>query len=189
MTIGDKVFFRNVTCPWWICFTFDNPVRRMLHDPEKILHGLVKPGQAALDIGCGMGFFSIPLARMVGKEGKVTCVDLQDQMLAAARRRAEKAGLNNLVYHRCTTASLGLTEQADFALTFWMVHEVPDKQRLFGEIRAALRPGGRLLFVEPQVHVTRKAFESSVSVALATGFQIEARPDVPISMAALLKAQ
>jgi ubiquinone/menaquinone biosynthesis C-methylase UbiE len=76
MTIADKILFRNVTCPWWVCFTFDNPLRRVLQNPQKILSGLVNQGQTALDIGCGMGYFSIPLAQLVGSSGNVVCVDL-----------------------------------------------------------------------------------------------------------------
>jgi len=186
MTITDKVLFRNVTCPWWLCFTFDNPFRRLLQNPRKILKGMAGPGQTVLDIGCGMGYFSIPLAQIVGSSGAVTCVDLQQQMLDAARRRAERAGLANIKFHRCTTDSLGLTEQADFALTFWMVHEVPDKQRLLREIKDSLKPGGRLLLVEPQLHVSQKDFDATVSTALSAGFQIVERPRVPISMAILL---
>jgi ubiquinone/menaquinone biosynthesis C-methylase UbiE len=187
MTISDKVLFRNVTCPWWLCFTFDNPLRRLIQDPQKILAGRVKPGQTVFDIGCGMGYFSIPLAQIVGSNGTVTCVDLQEQMLEAARRRAEKAGLHNMKYHCCTSGSLGLQEQADFALSFWMVHEVPDKQRLLREIKEALKPEGQFLLVEPQFHVSRKDFDATVSIAVATGFQIASQPRVPISMAVLLR--
>ncbi len=53
-------------CPWWLCPTFDNPLRRLIHNPDRILAGLVRPGEIALDLGCGMGYFSIPLARLVG---------------------------------------------------------------------------------------------------------------------------
>jgi ubiquinone/menaquinone biosynthesis C-methylase UbiE len=186
MTITDKVLFRNVTCPWWLCFAFDNPLRRLLQNPQKILQRMVNQRQTVLDIGCGMGYFSIPLAQLVGSSGRVICVDLQQQMLEAARRRAERSGLSNITYQRCTRDSLGLTEQTDFALTFWMVHEVSDKQRLLWEIKGALKPGGRFLLVEPQLHVSRKDFDATVAIALSTGFQIVEMPRVPISMAVLL---
>lgn len=188
MTITDKVLFRNATCPWWLCFTFDNALRRVLQNPQKILSGLVEQGQTVYDIGCGMGYFSIPLAQLVGNSGSVICIDLQEQMLEAARRRAGRAGVSGIIkYHRCTPESLGLSVQADFALTFWMVHEVPDKHRFFREIKKALKPQGQLLLVEPRLHVTRQAFNATVSIALAEGFQIHREPRVPLSMALILK--
>ena len=95
-------------CPWWLCPTFDNPLRRLIHNPDRILAGLVRPGETALDLGCGMGYFSIPLARLVGPEGKVICVDLQEQMLAGVRRRAERAGVADRIrLHRAGTDGLG----------------------------------------------------------------------------------
>ena len=77
-------------CPWWLCPTFDNPLRRLIHNPDRILAGLVQPGETALDIGCGIGYFAIPLARLVGPEGSVICVDLQEQMVAGVRRRERR---------------------------------------------------------------------------------------------------
>ncbi len=68
-------------CPWWYAYTFDNPLRHLFHKPERMLAGYVKPGMTVMDIGCGMGFFSIGMARMVGEEGAVISVDLQQQML------------------------------------------------------------------------------------------------------------
>jgi cyclopropane fatty-acyl-phospholipid synthase-like methyltransferase len=52
-------------------FTLDeNPIRRLLHNPEKILGPYVKPGMTVMDVGCGMGFCSIAMAKMVGEDGK-----------------------------------------------------------------------------------------------------------------------
>ena len=80
-------------CPWWsVPFTIDPPFRRLVHDPQKIVGPYVKPGMTVMDVGCGVGWFSIPMARMVGDQGKVIAVDLQPQMLDMLRRRAEKAG-------------------------------------------------------------------------------------------------
>lgn len=189
MKLVDKVLLRERhTCPWWLCFIFDNPLRRLIQDPVLILRGLVQPGQAVLDIGCGMGYFSLPLARLVGKDGTVICVDMQAEMLEATRRKAAKAGLDSIMrFQRCSEYSLGLTTAADFALAFWMVHEVGDQHKFLGEIKESLNPAGTLLIAEPKLHVARADFNKTVSTALHAGFVIAAKPAVPMSMAVLLR--
>ena len=113
-----------------------------------------------------MGYFSIPLAKMVGPQGKVICVDVQQQMLDGLRRRAAQAGvLSQVTLHRCEPARLGLAEPADFVLAFWMLHEVPDQTAFLAEIAAHLKPNGRLLIVEPRGHVSGAAFHKSVEIA------------------------
>ena len=77
-------------CPWWLCFTFDNPLRRLIHNPDRLLRSWIAPGQTAIDIGCGMGYFTLPMARLVGNSGRVIAVDLQAQMLDRLQRRAER---------------------------------------------------------------------------------------------------
>ena len=68
-------------CPWWLCYSFDNPLRRLIHNPQRILSPYIKQGMTVLDAGCGMGYFSIGMAKMVGDSGKVIAVDLQQKML------------------------------------------------------------------------------------------------------------
>ena len=58
-------------CPNWLIGAFDNPLRRLIQNPDRIVSGRVGPGQTAADIGCGIGYFTIPLARLVGSQGKV----------------------------------------------------------------------------------------------------------------------
>jgi len=133
-----------------------------------------------------MGYFSIPLARLVGAGGKVICVDLQERMLAGVRRRAERADVvDRIRLHPAGMDGLGLTETADFALAFWMLHEVPDQAAFLAEVRACLRPGGRLMVAEPRIHVGSAAFERSVEVARSIGLEPIARPAVALSRAAL----
>ncbi len=81
-----KIKIRQPTCPWWFLFTFDNPLRKFYQDPEKILAPYINQGDIAVDLGCGMGYFSIPLASLVGDTGKVISVDLQSEMLSGLKR-------------------------------------------------------------------------------------------------------
>ena len=89
---------KQPTCPWWFLFTFDNPLRKLYQNPERILAPYINEGDLVADLGCGMGYFSLPLARLVGDDGKVTAVDLQPQMLDGVKRRADRAGLQNRIY-------------------------------------------------------------------------------------------
>ena len=171
-------------CPWWFIGAFDNPLRRLIQNPDRIVEAWVKPGETAADIGCGFGYFTIPLARRVGPSGRVWAVDLQEQMLAGTRRRAERARVaGRIAFHRAKREGLGVSGPVDFVLTFWMVHEVPDRERFLKEIYELLRPGGKWLYVEPRLHVTGRAFEETVARALALGFSIVARPGIGFSRA------
>ncbi|MBN2501601.1 MAG: class I SAM-dependent methyltransferase [Anaerolineales bacterium] len=164
-------------CPWWLTFIFDNPARKLIQSPQKIMGDLLHTGDTALDIGCGMGYFTIGMAKLVGESGRVTAVDLQAEMLAGVEKRARRHGLaNRIALHRATPNSLGLSEPVDFVLTFWMVHEVPNKENFLREVRELLKPGGRYLFVEPKIHVSAKAFQATVALAEQIGFvPVEAR--------------
>ncbi len=167
-------------CPYWSAwFTIDNPLRRLQHKPEKIVGPYVKPGMTVLDVGCGMGFFSIAMARMVGQQGRVIAVDLQQKMLEVLRRRAEQAGVaDQIQFHRCESDRLGVDANVDFALAFAMVHEVSDQRRLLGEIHDCLKTGGRLMLAEPRLHVSGRAFKRTVALAGEVGFGVVEEPNV-----------
>jgi SAM-dependent methyltransferase len=94
-------------CPWWFAYTFDNPVRRILHPPAQVLGRWVRPGMTVLDVGCGIGHFTLGMARLVGDGGRVIAADLQQSALAAVRRRAARAGLGErVITHRCAPGRL-----------------------------------------------------------------------------------
>ncbi len=155
------------------------PLRRLLHDPRRILAGLIAPGDTAVDYGCGPGFFTLPMAEMVGPDGLVVAVDLQAAMLERLRLRAERAGLAARIrLQQCSANAVGELPPADFALTFFMVHEVPDVSRFLGEVVAALKVGGRLLLVEPRGHVSAADFVATVASAGASGLRPLATPRV-----------
>ena len=177
----------SYVCPWWaVPFTIDPPLRRFVHDPQKMVGPYVKPGMTVMDVGCGVGWFSIPMARMVGDGGKVIAVDLQQQMLDMLRRRAEKAAVAaRIEFHKCEQNRLGVDAAVDFVLIFAMLHEVPDQARLLGEAHRLLKPGGRLLLGEPPIHVTRKKFAGEVAAAEQVGFQVVERPRLRWTHAAL----
>ena len=176
-------------CPWWCCFTFDNFLRKLIHNSKEILRPYVVEGNAVLDIGPGMGYFSIPLASIVGETGKVIVADIQPEMLKALQKRAKKAGVEKrITTHLCKADSLGLDGQFDFVLAFWMVHEVPNPLALFEEIKSLLKPSGKFLLAEPVLHVNQAMFEKTVKTAESVGLVLKEKPKTSLSRSALFTA-
>lgn len=182
----EKFINTKHVCPWWLCFTFDNPLRKIIHDPIKILSPYVHQGDTAVDIGPGMGYFSMPMAELVGSHGRVIAIDIQLKMLFALLNRAQKKGVaDRIKTHLAKPDSLGFQEKADFVLAFWMVHEVPDQRRFLAEIGNLMKPDGLFLLVEPLLHVSRKNFARTVETAKALGFTIKESPQISMSQSAL----
>lgn len=172
------------TCPWWLGWTFDNPIRRRVHDAEAILGPFVKEGDTVIDIGCGLGYFSLEMARLVGPGGKVIAADIQPQMLQRCRRRLERLQLaDRVTIHLCTQNSLAIREELDFALAFWVIHEIENPEKLLKDLQSLLKPAGRLLIVEPKGHVSHKRFEATVELARRTGYTVLAGPEIRFSRA------
>jgi len=164
------------------------PLRRLLHNPDRILRGLLQAGDTAVDFGCGPGFFTLPMAKMVGPGGRVVAVDLQAEMLERLKVRAERAGLAARIrLHQCAADTIGEVEPADFALAFFMVHEVPDAEHFLREAHGALKEGGRLLLVEPKGHVSAEAYRRTEDVAGGLGLKPLCRPRVRGSRATLFE--
>jgi ubiquinone/menaquinone biosynthesis C-methylase UbiE len=175
-------------CPPGCCFTFDNPFRRLIHNPYKILKPYINKGMTALDIGPGMGYFTIPMAKLVGEKGKVIAADLQAPMLEGIRRRALKAGVaERIKLHQTSTEKIGISEAVDFCLAFWMVHEVVNRQDFIEQIASVLKPSGLLLIVEPKIHVAQQSFDATIDLAKKSGLTLIEEPKVFISRAGLLK--
>jgi len=175
-------------CPPWLSFTLTNIFRRTAHDPVRILRPFIREGDTVIDVGNGPGYFTVPMARMVGDRGLVIAVDIQSKMLEKTRRRAERAGVAGRIRPvLATTKTLGLNAKADFALAFWMVHEVDDLGSLFAEILAALKPDGILLLVEPLVHVDKHRFDEILTAAIGVGFESRETEAIRLSRAVVLK--
>ncbi len=167
-------------CPPFIGYFLLNPLRKIVENPDRIFGPFVCEGMTVLEPGCAMGFFTLPLARMVGPSGRVIALDIQDKMLSVLGRRAQKAGLiDRIELRRIGPDGYGLDDisgQVDFAAAIHVVHEIPDKDTFFNEIWKALRPGGRLLVMEPRGHVSREQFEETQAIAEKIGFKKEDLP-------------
>jgi len=166
-------------------------MRRLFQNPEKILSPYIKHGMKVLEVGPGMGFFSIPMAKLVGEMGRIYCVDLQEKMLKSLRHRASKKHLlDRIDFRLCSESSLKIDDLAgvvDFALAFAVVHEVPDQKRLFVEISQSLKKDGLLLISEPSGHVKKEEFEKTLLIVQSNGMKILDSPIINRSHSAVLK--
>ena len=156
-------------CTWWVGYLMSSPIRRLFQNPERILQSHVKAGMTILDVGCAMGFFTLPMARLVGDGGQVIAVDLQEKMTRSLRRRARKADLLQRIETRtCSGTSLSIDDlegRIDFALAFAVLHEMPDIAGALASISRSLRPSGRLLIAEPTGHVSEQEFGRTSAIA------------------------
>lgn len=177
-------------CPWWLGYLLASPIRRWVQNPEKLLAPYMREGMTVLEPGPGMGFFTLPMARMVGASGRIVAVDIQPRMLESLRRRAAKAGVLPRIETRLaqpeTMGLGGLEGAADFVLAFAVVHETPSAERFFLEVAAALKPGALVLLVEPAGHVKPEAFQHELEVAHKAGLKTVTRPAIHRSIAAVL---
>lgn len=175
-------------CPYQMAWTLDNWVRRFLQNPYKIIGKYIKEGQVVMDLGCGPGFFSLAMAKLVGEKGRVISVDIQDEMLQIVKSKSELEGLSSrIVLHKAQPEKLGISEMVDFALAFYMVHEVPDKKSFLSEVASHLKPDGRFLIVEPKFHVSKSNFNSTLEIARSVGLEQVSEPRFSFDRAVLLK--
>jgi ubiquinone/menaquinone biosynthesis C-methylase UbiE len=178
----------TIACPVALSGSLDNSIRRWLQNPQKILSPYVAEGMTVLDAGCGPGFFTLDMARMVGKSGRVIASDFQEGMLQKVKEKIKGTELQErIILHKCEENKMGVSELVDFVLLFYMVHEVPDKENFFRELWTILKPHGQVLVVEPPVHVSESAFEESIRIAGDVGFVKNKGPKVLLSKSAILK--
>jgi ubiquinone/menaquinone biosynthesis C-methylase UbiE len=163
---------RKRVCPVERAGGLDFRLRKFAHNPKKILGEYVVEDMVVLDVGCGPGFFSIEIAKMVGENGKVIAADLQEGMLDKLRKKIEGNEIaRRIQLHKCEANRIGVTEKVDFVLAFYMVHEVPDPMHFLKEIRSILRPNGHLLISEPKFHVKKEEFKETISHAASIGLK------------------
>ena len=79
-------------CPWWLGYLFACPMRRWWQKPEELLAPYLREGMTVLEPGPGMGFFTLPMSRMIGPAGRIVVIDIQAKMLESLRRTSIEGG-------------------------------------------------------------------------------------------------
>jgi ubiquinone/menaquinone biosynthesis C-methylase UbiE len=143
---------------------------------------------SALDVGCGPGFFTLAMAGLVGERGQVIAADLQEGMLTRLSQKIRGTPLETRIRTvKCDRDNINVSGRVDFVLTFYMVHEVPDKASFFRQLFGVLSAQGRILIVEPKLfHVSRSEFERTLAIAEGIGFERSPAPPLLLSWTSLL---
>jgi SAM-dependent methyltransferase len=172
----------TLPCPVWLRWfvEFDNPFTGTDRADVIVRHLDLQPGMKVLDIGCGPGRLTIPIARQVGPQGEVVAIDLQPGMLRRARQKAQAAGLNNVRFLQAGVgagaAGDGILQagRADRALLVTVLGEIPNREAALKEIFNALKPGGILSVSEVIFDPHYQSRGTVVRLAGAVGFREKA---------------
>lgn len=143
--------FCVIPCPSWLGWMveLDNPFTVVNRAKTIIAHLDLKPGMKVADIGCGPGRLTIPLAQAVGPHGSVTTMDLQEEMLAKVKVKAQAANLSNIVYLHAGVGQNKLPHNSfDRIVLVTVLGEIPEQLNALQEIYRALKPGGILSVTE-----------------------------------------
>jgi ubiquinone/menaquinone biosynthesis C-methylase UbiE len=178
--------------------TFQARDAHRLEDPERLtwlppddVLALIRPlrGLTIADIGTGMGYFALPLARAVGQEGKVLAIDFQGEMIRRLERKVSESGApGNLVILEGEAARTTLPDlSCDLVFMSNIWHELDNHPGVLGEVRRILKPEGRLAVLDwrgdiapppgpPPGH--RVALESLRHLLLKHGWPVKAAVNV-----------
>ncbi|MCP4198891.1 MAG: class I SAM-dependent methyltransferase [Proteobacteria bacterium] len=169
-------------CPLWVQYLLASPLRKLGESPRKLVGPYVEPGMTVLDPGCGFGYMSLPMARMVGPTGKVLSVDVEARAIVRLQRRGSKAGLAERIDARaCAPRDLGLSDfagQVDLVTVIHTLHEFEDLPGFLAQVANLLKPGGKMLVVEPRGHVKPEQFAAEMACCRQAGFRELDSPDL-----------
>ncbi|HEV3029111.1 MAG TPA: methyltransferase domain-containing protein [Planctomycetota bacterium] len=131
--------------PW-----LDRPEREDEEQPAKVIEALeLKGGEVIADLGAGSGYFTFRLAPKVGDHGRILAVEIQDEMILELKKRIDKNKVTNVETIKCTESDPKLPEAGvDIVLMVDVYHEIAFPYEVMTAIRKALKPGGRVVFIE-----------------------------------------
>jgi len=133
---------------WMISVMHDNPLLPLFRNPYRFLKAAgLKSGQKVLEVGCGPGFFTIPAAKMVGKEGLIYAVDTHPLAIKRVEKKIEREGIENIKPLLANASNTGLPDQSvDLAFLFGLRYIAGGLEGVISEMHRILKPGAVLSF-------------------------------------------
>ncbi|SEW44771.1 class I SAM-dependent methyltransferase [[Clostridium] fimetarium] len=128
----------------------DNPKRREMLPANKVLTVIgLKADDKFADIGCGIGYFSIPAAELIGQEGMVYAMDVESEMIEELNKKVDERGISNIQTIITKEYDFKLKgEPISYAFMCTVLHEIEDKVRFVNEAKRILFDGGKIAIVE-----------------------------------------
>jgi ubiquinone/menaquinone biosynthesis C-methylase UbiE len=118
----------------------------LFRDPYRVLNAAgLQSGQQVLEVGCGPGFFTVPAAEIVGKEGSVRAIDVNPLAVERVRGKIQQAGVTNAEVALADAAHTGLPDGSfDLVFVFGLARPIGDLEAIWAELHRVLKPGGLL---------------------------------------------
>ena len=122
-------------------------------NPEAVISQLqIKEGMKVADFGCGHGYFSLPLAKMVGKTGRVYAIDVLQDSLDNVKSKAEIEGLNNIETIKGNLEMEGGSKlpniECDFVILANVLYQSQKKEKIIKEALRVLKVQGRMVIID-----------------------------------------
>jgi ubiquinone/menaquinone biosynthesis C-methylase UbiE len=166
----------------------ESRLRFILQNPRRILKKYIHPGMTVLDLGCGTGYFTLDIAKLLEKKGKVIAADVQIGMLDILVHKLGYSELQNQIQiHNNQENTLNLTEKVDFILAFYAFHEMKYLDSIINELQKILIPETKIFISEQRFHVSKYTFNTIVQKMENIGFEICKRPRIFFSRTVIMK--
>jgi ubiquinone/menaquinone biosynthesis C-methylase UbiE len=164
--------------PSRLAWFLTNPFRKIIQPPRRLINAArVRSGHHVLDIGCGPGYFTIPLAEKVGRSGSVTVNDVHDKMIRKLRRNVALSDQANVFFQSGELHELELKNEFDVVIMFWVIHEMTEPDANIREVMRLLTPGGRCFIAEPKIEVSQTDWRKLMDLAKSTGLELDSAWD------------
>ena len=138
--------FYQFPIPAFIVPYIDNPFRRRIQPPEKIVEWMdVRQGMSLLEVGPGPGTFTFAAARGVGDTGCIYVIDIQETVVTSLCAKIEQQGFRNISAEQASAYDLPYPDHHfDRVYMVTVLGEIPDKQRALVEFKRVLKDDGYL---------------------------------------------